>query len=288
MGQAMGSAEIEPIRRLIRFGHPANVRGIRDFPHPEAIDERVTARLLGISRAELRAIRTELEQVREEAVEQLLDDRTFRSDLLGVPWTAGQTVVALGDSLTADELSWAALLGSAAVRLWRGRAPHIVNAGVSGDTTLHVVERLRDIEALKPDWAVVLLLTNDSRREGGRNGATALSIRESRRNIALIERRLAVHTGERIVWLTPPPVDEDTISGSYLGTQGLAWRNGDLTARATMLTDRAGFVVDLRALFAQSGGAGLLEDDGLHLTVLAQQLIVRHLVRGLVDAAGAG
>ena len=61
-------------------------------------------------------------------------------------------VVAFGDAYGRRAL-WAEILG-------------LINLGVPGDTTVHLIGRFADVAACDPDLLVVLVGTNDARRHG--------------------------------------------------------------------------------------------------------------------------
>ncbi len=272
------------IPRLLRLAHPAKTRGVRILPHPEALDDAVVAGLLGIDVAQVRTATARLLAERDEAVEQLLGDDAFRRRLDDLPWGPADVVVTVGDSLTDDLHSWAELLRACLERT-RPEPPRVVNAGVSGDTTLHVLERFGDLMTPSPTAVLVLLLTNDTRRDGPGEGTPMLSVEESARNLGVLRARLAAEApGASRWWLSPPPVDEARLTSGYLRQLQLQWRNDELAQRAALLGRLGDPVVDVYGRFRDRPDLPrLLMADGLHLTIDGQVEVVRLLVEHLSE-----
>ena len=106
---------------------------------------------------------------------------------------AERVIVALGDSLTAglgvgaDE-AYPALLETRLAR--EGYAYHVVNAGVSGDTTAGGLRRVDWVLRAKPEIAIVALGAND--------GLRAQSPQAMRENLTAIVKRLQA-AGARVL-----------------------------------------------------------------------------------------
>src|SRR5688572_4485849 len=100
------------------------------------------------------------------------------SELAALPFAREHVVVAAGDSITADVQSWARILGTALGR-------QLVEAGVSGDTSVHLISRLAAIVERSPHWLLVLIGTNDARRHGPAAGPL-VSDEQFRANLAAI------------------------------------------------------------------------------------------------------
>lgn len=110
-----------------------------------------------------------------------------------------QTVVFAGDSITnagRDRSDLASLgdgyVARVAERLRQhGPSPRLINAGVSGDTTRHLLERWeRDVLAHRPDWISIAIGVNDVWRSFGMGDpADAVGPEEFEANYqALLER----------------------------------------------------------------------------------------------------
>lgn len=79
----------------------------------------------------------------------------------------GETIVCLGDSLTAglglrEDEAWPARLQAAL--LAAGKDTRVVNAGISGDTTSSAMQRIHFVLRTKPDIVIIALGANDGLR----------------------------------------------------------------------------------------------------------------------------
>lgn len=264
--------------RLVRYMHPD-----RSTPYLAGMGPEALAAALGLSAAVYQEqVDAFDQQARAEAAELMLApevaDRVHR-----LPFQRGQTVLALGESDTADRLSWADVLGHV-LKQWEDIL--VVNAAVSGQTTTEALARwaatLR--QAGRVDWVLCKLGTNDARRIA--EGATLVGLEETRRNLSLL-RALAEPTGARWVWLTPHPVDERRIAEAPgFRHTGSRWHNSDLAAVADGIRQRPETVVDLEPVFVPDECPELLDADGLHPTPEGQRVILTALVDALSGAAG--
>lgn len=289
----LGTAATPPaidLARALRFFHPRRARAVAILPHPEALDDHVLAALLGVTQDDVERVRRQHAAHLEAAAQQLLADPSVCQALAASPLRPGQRLVCVGDSLTADSLGWAEILR---VLFERAAAPGqpavcVLNAGVSGDTTVSVLERFSSLVSLAPDWVALLLTTNDVRRDGPGQGHQVLSLQETRRTVGALASRLASETSASVVWLTPPPVHEERLRSGYLSSLLLQWRNEELRERAA--------VVSAQPQAIDTGGAfpdrddldALVLDDGLHLSLTGQVLLARGFLLGLAELAGHG
>lgn len=247
---------------MARFLEPAKLLRLAELPL-DGWDESTDARVLGMTAAALAAQRDEQRELVARAADELIGELGLRAPVLG-----DGTVVALGDSITADALSWFEILRAVERRL--GATATLVNAGISGETTADLRKRLRTILELRPARVLVLAGTNDCQRHG-EEGALLVSAAETRRNLELLGERLAPVPA--VIWLTPPLVDEAAVARSdALGGRGLAWRCADLRRVRETMRGLAGTVVDLQSL---RWDATTLCDDGLHPSLAGQRAIAR-------------
>jgi acyl-CoA thioesterase-1 len=177
-------------------------------------------------------------------------------------------VVALGDSMTDDLLSWAEIL--------RACGAEVVNAGVSGDTTADALRRLYGIVLLEPDVVITMLGTNDCQRHGP-DDALLVGPEETARNLASLAGWLR-RTGARRLWITPPPVDEAALARA-VGPRPFSVRDADVRAVADAVRALGDPVVDLHAVFGAA--PGLLMEDGVHPTLAGQTAIAAAVLSAL-------
>jgi acyl-CoA thioesterase I len=239
----LSAAELET---LVRFEHPAKLLSVAELPGAAGLDAAAQAAAYRTDAETVTALRARF-RIQVAAAARRLEMRP-------VP----QRILALGDSITDDLLSWAEILRAAGL--------DVVNAGVSGDTTADALRRLYGITLLKPDIVVTMLGTNDCQRH---DGHLLVSPEESARNLAAIAGWLR-RTGARLLWITPPPVDEAALARA-IGARPFAVRDADVRAVAAAIHALGEPVIDLHEVFA--GRRRLLMEDGVHPTLEGQTAI---------------
>ena len=252
----------------MRYCHPTKILATTRLPGLGALDDRTLAGLYGTVPAAYRALVQDLRRDARVAAEQLAARDSVRRAIARVSVAPGDAIVAVGDSHTDDLASWAAILAHLL-------PVPVVNAGVSGDTTTAARARLDRLSAATT--AVVLLGTNDARRHGRDGVPMLVSHAETGRNLRAIDAALCAR-GARVVWVTPPPVDERRIRDHPATAEaGLEWRLEDVAAKADLVRELGPTAVDLWSGFA----AHHLEEDGLHPSILGQQLIAERVLATL-------
>jgi acyl-CoA thioesterase I len=271
---------LEELERLVQFQHPRKF--LAALPGARKIDHALSARLLGTDPATYTEIRGRFASSVARAARALLDDHRFAEQVDGLPFAPGDTVVALGDSLTDDFQSWVEILRHVLGLRRGGDGIRLVNAGVSGETTTDVRKRLPAVVAHEPDWVIVLLGTNDARRHGGDSTEPLVSRTETGRNLGLVRAFVRERTSAQMIWMTPPPVIEEWIAADrrFRGLE-LSWDGGELAARAAAVHALGGLVVDLAAAFGTPCPPGLMLADGLHPGLEGQVRILRALTGAL-------
>jgi acyl-CoA thioesterase I len=266
-----GSPPTQPaeLERLVRYCHPVKLLARTRLPGLDALDDEALARLCGAPAAEYRQhVQALSEQARRAACE-LARRADVRRAIRAPALPAGEPVLAVGDSHTDDLASWAEILRHLLSGLRGSDGITVVNAGVSGDTTTALLTGAATLPRCA--LAVVLIGTNDARRHG-RDGAPMLvSHAESRRNLRTLDRVLR-RRARRLVWITPPPVDEQRIEADpTLRAADVTWRRADVEHKARLVRALNTEVVDLWPWF----GARELAADGLHPSAAGQRAIVR-------------
>jgi lysophospholipase L1-like esterase len=177
---------------------------------PDHQDATVAA-MLGLGLDRLAQLRDGFRDQLSAAADELLDDPAVAAQVGALPFAAGDRVVVVGDSISADAVGWANILQA----VLRRAAPgvELVNRAVSGRTTVETLYGLPFAAPFEPTRALVMLGTNDTRRLGSRVGARMASIQETERNLGLIRRLLVEQLGVRsVTLLTPPPVDPGPVT----------------------------------------------------------------------------
>jgi lysophospholipase L1-like esterase len=246
--------------QLVRYCHPGKLlAATTPLPGLAALDDAAVAPLLGLDPAAYRALAARLGDEARAAADALRD----------LPGTLPRgPLVALGDSQTDDLGSWAEILG----RLVAGG---VVNAGVSGDTTCAARARLDRLPPAR--IAIVMLGTNDARRHGRHAAPMLVSHPETARNLAAIAAALRGRS-ERVLWITPPPVDEARIlADPGLTEADLVWRADDVAQKAELVRAAAPDAIDLWPRAEPHH----LAADGLHLSPAGQRSVAEQVLRAL-------
>jgi lysophospholipase L1-like esterase len=208
------------------------------------------------------------------AAARLVRSSGFEDAVRSLAARGTRRVVAFGDSLTADPRSWAEIL--------RHALPlELINLGIEGDTTVHLVSRFADVAASDPDLLIVLAGTNDARRHGAAATRMLVPDRETTRNLDLLMTLAREQTRARVVFVTPPPILEDKIRRApLLRREAVSWLEADVARKAAIVAMLDGEVIDSRAALTPPLDALLLA-DGLHLSVKGQERLARWIVRSL-------
>jgi len=254
----------DELRLLVRFEHPAKFLAVAELPGAAFLGDACRAAVYATEPAALDAIERELEA----------EVRAAARDLPRVAAFPSGTFVALGDSITDDAQSWAELL-----RHCLDPDVTVVNAGISGDTTVDALARLYGVVSLRPSVVVAMLGTNDCQRHGP-HGALLVPPEVSLRHAREITSWLQA-TGARVIWLTPPPIDEAALAAAV--------RPRPLEVRATDL-DRVRHALLTSGLEVVDTGLTTTDllPDGLHPSLTGQVKIARALLRHLAGQTTSG
>jgi acyl-CoA thioesterase-1 len=246
--------------RLVRYCHPAKILGTTRLPG--TLDEAAVAALYGVAADDYRRAVATIRGEAGAAARSLRADDELRRMLESI---RGGRLLAVGDSHTDDLASWAEILALAGLA--------VVNAGLSGDTTVGALTRLHRLPSA--EHAVVLLGTNDARRHG--DHGILVSDAETHRSLGAIARTLHRRCAH-VTWITPPPVDEARIRrDAALASAGVSWRYADVAAKAAIIRCHGLDTIDLWPVF----GDACLAADGLHVGAAGQRLIAARVVRRL-------
>jgi lysophospholipase L1-like esterase len=264
-------------RYFIQFIHPTKTLGM----FPSVSGENIAAQM-GIPQAQYEDAVAGFAQAVEQTSAALVADASFRAQVAALPFAPGDTVVALGDSITDDLQSWFELLRTAFALVRPNEGVRFVNAGISGDTTAVMISRFHAVTLEEPKWIICMAGTNDTRTHGIAPTRSLVSQAETFANYQVLRDYAMQETRARWVWLTPPPVIEAAIPQDWwLGPQHMMWRNAPLQALAKHLHSRPEPLIDVQAAFGGAPDAALYLADGLHPSLAGQALIARTVVQGL-------
>jgi acyl-CoA thioesterase-1 len=257
---------------LLRFQYLESI--VEGDPHLLA-DPAAIAALRGLSAEEYGALRGDLSGELAQAVAELGDEAwTRRLDAL--PWQ-GKTVVAVGDSITADLQSWARILAAALGRREAHAGTRMLDLAVDGDTSAGLLSRLPAIAEHQPDHVLIMVGTNDGQGHAG-NRIPWISDRETERNLEAIGSALR-DSGSEVAWIAPPPIRiEDIERHWYLGELPIGWSLERHESKRQIVLSQDGFAYDPAAALGQRAEDFL---DGLHPSLEGHLRLARGLVEGL-------
>ncbi|WP_426364887.1 SGNH/GDSL hydrolase family protein [Streptomyces sp. E-08] len=269
------SAE-SPTDKLVRFQQPEKtLRYLGELP------ESRVAELFGLDPETYRKLLRDLDDRTRDTAAELLRDPVFAERADRLPFRPGQRIVALGESTTADRLSWFSIL-----RHLLPDGVELVNLAVSGSTTTQALAQLPQLAFLRPDWILCMLGANDAqrlRRSAEAEGTRLVSEAETARNLLAL-RELAgrgLPGEDRWIWLTPSSVDQERADAyPHFRRAGIGWTGADIDTVAGFLLGQPDVTVDTRP-----ATAGLHLDDGIHLTLDGQRAVTVALVDTLARRA---
>jgi lysophospholipase L1-like esterase len=275
----------DPLTEVVRYSRLENLPAILAFPNAQALGAPMTAQLLGCDIQRLLHIRSELRAAIDQACDRLLSETHFAPAIHALPFAPGDTVVAVGDSITADELSWAEILAAALTRLRPGEI-QLINAGVSGDTTADLIARFNTIAGHRPDWIITMIGTNDARRHGPGGAARMASPSETRRNLQAFEGLVKQHTKARLTYITPSPVDQTrVVHYDRFRADSTTWREIEVRQVAKIIRQQTPLVVDIYDMFYRANPSTYLTADGVHPSLAGQRQIANAVVAALAASA---
>jgi lysophospholipase L1-like esterase len=251
------------------------LEAIYELPGAASLDLAGEAALLAVPASALEELRTAMRERVDSAVLSLLELDEVRASLRSPP--ADSSIACLGDSLTADHQSWAEMLRGALAAM----RPDVglLNLGRSGDTSMDAIRRSRiALGDPAPSLVVILIGTNDALRYASPPSGLLVSDDETRANLETLAELVAAR-GARLVWLTPPPEQEDVVEAFPLFRElGLRYRADDVARKAQLVRERPEQVVDLWGIFADRDPDEFLLDDGLHLSPSGHAAVARAVV----------
>ncbi|WP_327287947.1 SGNH/GDSL hydrolase family protein [Streptomyces sp. NBC_01198] len=266
------------LEKLLRFQHPERV-----LPFARDLDAHILAAIFRTDEANYRSTLDFLDRQRELAAKRLADTPDVRSHLDRLPFRPGDHLVAIGDSMTADRLSWFELLRT----LLKNERPdlglRLDNLAVSGATSTQVLASLPAIRRQSADWMFCMLGNNDSQQLDTAGGKLLVSRSETLRNLTLLRARALPADTSRWVWLTPTPVDEARVATfPFFRSAGITWTNADIAElSATLLADDDPVIDSAPAV--TSAGADAFTDDGLHLGITTHEALAAHVLAELAE-----
>ncbi|WP_067825781.1 SGNH/GDSL hydrolase family protein [Nocardia inohanensis] len=259
--------------KLVRFQKPE-----LSLPYLYGIDEAHIAALFGLEPEEYRSLREDLENQARAAAADLLTEPEIAEQVDRLPFAPGERVVALGESSTADRLSWFEILRHLLESARPDDRVTFTNTAIAGATTTQILKNSGALRLQRPDWVLCQLGANDAQRLGP-DGERVVSAEETARNFELLR---AQAPEARWVWLTPTDMDESLIAQfPPFQASRISWRAKDHEETAAVLEMRPEVVIDTLSVTHPTTGRRLFEPDGVHLTPAGQVAVARVVVAEL-------
>jgi acyl-CoA thioesterase I len=262
-------------RQFVRYTRTERWPMLERRPVTEAVHRELLAEMLAVpweqAAADIEAMRAEAGR----AAAGLLEDPRLRA----LPVNAGDRVVALGDSITADRMGWFEILTAAVAR----SGAHDVtlhNLSLSGSTTADALERFDLLEAARPTRVLLMLGSNDARQHGRTAGHRMATAHATERNLRVLTDLITHDLKAEVTLITPPAVDGPA-AAAFFADLPLGWDVTAVAGIAALVRDIDPGCVDLHAAMEARGLHGLLENDGVHPTLAGQQFILATVLRSL-------
>jgi acyl-CoA thioesterase I len=180
---------------------------------------------------------------------------------------AQRTVLVVGDSISAAygmslEQGWVALMAGQLAQQHPGTS--VINASISGETTGGALRRLPALlSAHQPSLVIIEL--------GGNDGLRGYPIGKLRDNLnALVQQSREIGAGVILVPMEIPP--------NYGSRYTSAFRDSYREVATANSTTLAPFLLD-----GVAGVDGLMQADGIHPTVEAQQLLLDNILPSVLN-----
>ncbi|WP_433195901.1 SGNH/GDSL hydrolase family protein [Nocardia sp. CA-107356] len=259
--------------KLVRFQKPE-----LSLPYLNGIAAAHIAALFGLEADEYRSLLDDLETRARAAAVDLLTEPEVATQVNRLPFAPEARVVALGESSTADRLSWFEILRHL-VQLQRPEdGIEFTNLAIAGATTTQILKSSGALGFQRPDWVLCQLGANDAQRVG-ENEPRVVSAEETVRNFDLLRKQAAA---ARWVWLTPTDIDEALLAEfPPFRAAGISWRAKDHAETATVLDARPEVVIDTLSATRPRPERRLFEPDGVHLTPAGQVAVARAVLAEL-------
>ena len=268
---------LDEVKELMQLNHPEKFLAF--FP---GMSEKVAADIYGIEFDVYKQIKNEFKNNAKNAADDLLKDILFVEQIKNLPFKKGDTILGLGDSITDDFQSWFEILTNVLEKVFGKDCFKMVNAGISGDTSLAMIKRFVGVVNEKPDWIICMIGTNDSIRNKLLPTRTTISFEETKKNLDYLVELNNEKVDAKWIWMTPPNVNVEKID-SHPITELLqvTWNKEDVRNIAEYMKDRKEATVDLWEVFGDPVNDDYLMYDGLHPSLEGHKAIVKELIKNL-------
>jgi acyl-CoA thioesterase-1 len=265
-------------RNFLRYTRTHRWPILERFPVSDDVHTELLAHMLSSTPEVIAGLIRSLEDDTRAATAQLLTDEAYRDAVRALPYGAGDRVVAVGDSITADRLGWFELL-AATLRSLGKPGPTLINLGVSGNTTADVIERFDLLEAARPTRVLLMLGTNDARAHGRTGQHRMATTHETERNVRALLDLVTGDLAAEVTVITPPAVDQPR-ADEFFADAPVGWSAAAVAEIAAVVRKAAPEAVDVHEA-TRVMSADLLEADGVHPTAAGQRFILTRILERL-------
>lgn len=263
---------------------------------PGITNSDAIASIMGIETDELKKLRDRFASNAKQAAVELLEEGEVADWIEKLPFERGDTIIALGDSITDDLQGWFTIFEHVLEIGLEDPDFTFINSGVSYNTSTDALKRLnRDVLDHEPDWVIVALGTFDAQRLHVAPDRPLVSLADYWENLNTIESTVAEVTDHPLIWMTPPPVITEMLQQIRLFNFDLF--EEDLSSIREILTGKKGYIIDPLGKRMQEedqeGGdekennlpaAWNYLSDGLHPSLSGHVNTVKELIRFLALA----
>lgn len=216
----------------------------KQFPLLPGIgNEEAMAGLLGIGQKELTKLRDLFRENAKQAALELLENDEINELIDSLPFEDGDTIIAVGDSITDDLQGWFNILSQMLEISKPDLNFSFINSGVSYNTSSDALRRLhRDVLSHIPEWVIVALGTFDAIRLNIAPDRTLLPLSETWENLNTIASAIHQVTDNPVIWISPPPVIPGLLDEMELFDFDITEK--DLFSIREIIAGKEGYIVD--------------------------------------------
>lgn len=268
----------EHLEILVRYFHPE-----RKYPFLRgAFNQSAHASLFGIREQLYTRIRDSLRSQMIAYIDEKLQTSDLADKINQLSFPKGSKVVAIGDSLTDDLLSWFEMLAYAFSKVRSEDDIQFVNYATTGDNSSQLLQSIVEVHQLENVAHVFCLIgTNDSRCFGQGIDKPNISFREFQENIEAITQYHQQKSSASWTWLLPVLVDIERINADpFLQNLELSWNNSQIEQIQAYLQAREESSVELQPLVTDEF---FHERDGLHWTLQAHGNVLEQMLTKLLN-----
>lgn len=273
----MNFSKREMLEYMLQFAHLEKILAVLPV-----VNDDTCAAHFGIDVATYREINEQFVARSRGAAQEMLADPEFAYLVDRVPFGKGEKIIGFGSSSTDSSQSWFEILR----HVFELRRPQgeirFVNAGLSNDSTNHLIARFIDVVREQPDWIICQVSSNDARRHGPSPTKTLVSPEETEKNLRMLRHFAASQTSARWLWMTPTSIIEERIAANPLLVSSQATFLSEDVARITdAVLKQPDPVVNLWPLFGHPADHDLVLWDGIHPSLAGHMRTVQALISQL-------